>query len=114
LGNRGFAICHPTGLEVTVMRSGSTWLLAGEANGAADAVLVTNSDSEPEYAMGYDGVDQAAEETIGWDVKPRFEGKMASVARAVKEGVGQFTGDADLESEGSVERIAGRVKDVAG
>jgi uncharacterized protein YjbJ (UPF0337 family) len=96
------------------MRSGLAWLVAGGAIGAAIAVLVLNSDNEPEYATGYDGVERAAGKTFGWGVKQRAEGKMASVAGAVKEGVGRFTGDADLEAEGTVDRVVGKVKDVAG
>ena len=96
------------------MRSGLAWLLAGGAIGAGIAVLIMNSDSEPDYATGYDGVERAAGKTFGWGVKQRAEGKMASVAGAVKEGVGRFTGDADLEAEGSVDRVVGKVKDVAG
>jgi uncharacterized protein YjbJ (UPF0337 family) len=96
------------------MRSGWAWMLVGSAIGVAVAVLVMKSESEPEYATGYDGVERAAEKTFDWGVKQRFEGKMASVAGAVKEGVGRFTGDADLEAEGSVDRVVGKVKDVAG
>jgi uncharacterized protein YjbJ (UPF0337 family) len=96
------------------MRGGLALLLAGGAIGAAIAVLILNSESEPEYATGYDGVERAAGKTFGWGVKQRAKGKMASVAGAVKEGVGRFTGDADLEAEGSVDRVVGKVKDVAG
>jgi uncharacterized protein YjbJ (UPF0337 family) len=96
------------------MRSGLAWLVAGGAIGAAIAVLVLNSDNEPEYATGYDGVERAAGKAYGWGVKQRAGGKMASVAGAVKEGVGRFTGDADLEAEGSVDRVVGTVKDAAG
>jgi uncharacterized protein YjbJ (UPF0337 family) len=96
------------------MRSGLGWLIAGGAIGAAIAVLVLNSDNEPEYATGYDGLERAAGKTFGWGVRQRAGGKMASVAGAVKEGVGRFTGDTDLEAEGAVDRAVGKVKDVAG
>ncbi len=96
------------------MRGELAWLLAGGAIGAAIAVLVLNSDDEPEYATGSDGVERAARKTFGWGLKQRAQGKMASVAGAVKEGVGRFTNDADLEAEGTIDQVAGKVKDVAG
>jgi uncharacterized protein YjbJ (UPF0337 family) len=88
--------------------------MAGGAIGAAIAVLVLNSDREPEYATGYSGVERVAGKTYGWGLRQRAEGKMASVAGAVKEGVGRFTGDADLENEGTFDRVAGKVKDAVG
>jgi len=96
------------------MRGGLAWLLAGSAIGAAIAVLVLNSEGEPEYATGYDGVERAAGKTFGWGVKQRAEGKGRGVVGAVKEGVGRFTGDADLEAEGTVDKAVGKVKDVVG
>jgi uncharacterized protein YjbJ (UPF0337 family) len=96
------------------MRSGLALLLAGGAIGAAVAALILNSEREPDYATGYDGVERAAGKTFGWGVKQRTKGKMEGVAGAVKEGVGRFTGDADLEAEGSVDRVVGNVKDAAG
>jgi uncharacterized protein YjbJ (UPF0337 family) len=73
-----------------------------------------NSEREPDIATGYDGVERAAGKTFGWGVKQRARGKMERVGGAVKEGVGRFTGDADLEAEGSVDRVVGTVKDAAG
>ncbi|MDE1177050.1 MAG: CsbD family protein [Edaphobacter sp.] len=90
------------------------WLLAGGAIGAAVTVLVLNSESEPEYAGGYDSVDRAARKTFGWGVKQRAAGKVGGVVGAVKEGFGRATGDEDLEAEGTVDRVAGKVKDIAG
>jgi uncharacterized protein YjbJ (UPF0337 family) len=97
------------------MRAGLALLLAGGAIGASIAVMVLKStDEELGYETGYDGVDRAAAKTFGWGVKQRAAGKMASVAGAVKEGVGRFTGDPDLESEGTFDRVAGKVKDAVG
>lgn len=89
------------------------WLLAGAAIGAGIAVLVLN-EQEPEYASGYDSVDRAARKTFGWGMRNRAEGKVGSVVGRVKEGVGRFTGDSDLEAEGTVQKAAGHVKDTAG
>lgn len=100
------------------MRGGLALLLAGGAIGAAIAVLILNSEKnaayETGYDTGYDGVDRAAGKTYGWGVKQRAEGKMASVAGAVKEGIGRFTGNEDLEAEGAVDKFAGKVKDKVG
>jgi uncharacterized protein YjbJ (UPF0337 family) len=96
------------------MRGGLALLLAGGAIGAAIAVLILNSEREPEYATGYDGMERAAGKTFGWGVKQRAGGKVASAVGAVKEGVGRFTGDEDLEAEGAVDRVAGKVKDTVG
>jgi uncharacterized protein YjbJ (UPF0337 family) len=89
------------------------WLLAGGAIGAGIAVLVLN-EREPEYATGYDNVDDAARRTFGWGTRQRAEGKVGSVVGRVKEKVGNFTGDSGLEAEGAVEKIAGQVQDKAG
>ena len=96
------------------MRGGLALLLAGGAIGAAIAVLILNSERESECTMGYNGVDRAAGKTFGWGLKQRAEGKMVSVAGAVKEGFGRVTGDSDLENEGTVDRVAGAVKDTVG
>lgn len=95
------------------MRGGLAWLLAGGAIGAGIAILVLNEHG-PEYETGYDGVEGAARKTLRWGTKQRFEGKARSFAGRVKEGVGRFTGDSELEAEGGVQRAAGEVKDTAG
>lgn len=96
------------------MRGDLAWLLAGGAIGAAVAVLVLRNDYEPEYATGYDGVERTAGKISGWGVKQRAKGKVASMAGAVKEGVGRFTGDTELEAEGAMDRVAGEARDIAG
>ena len=96
------------------MRGGLAWLLAGGAIGAAIAVLVLKGESEPEYATGYDGIEEGAAKTYGWGVKQRAAGKAGSVVGAVKEGFGKLTGDEDLEAEGAVDRFAGKVRDKVG
>ena len=96
------------------MRGGLVLLLAGGAVGAAVAVLVLNSEREPDYATGYDEVERAAGKTFGWGLKQRAKGKMERVGGAIKEGVGRVIGDAELEAEGSVHRVMGKVKDAAG
>lgn len=89
------------------------WLLAGAAIGAGVAVLLLN-EQEPGYETGYDSVDRAARKTFGWGMRNRAEGKAGSVVGRVKEGVGKFTGNSDLEAEGTVQKVAGQVKDTAG
>jgi uncharacterized protein YjbJ (UPF0337 family) len=89
------------------------WLLAGAAIGAGIAVLVLN-EPESEYATGYDSVDRAARKTFGWGTRQRAEGTVGSFVGKVKEGVGKFTGDSDLEADGTIQNVAGQVKDKAG
>ena len=42
------------------------------------------------------------------------KGALREAKGAVKEGIGKFTGDEDLEAEGAVDRFAGKVKDKVG
>lgn len=89
------------------------WIIAGVGIGAGATILLLNA-QEPEYATGYDGVERAARKTFGWGTKQRVEGKVGSVAGAIKEGVGRFTGDDQMAGEGATDRVAGKVKDAAG
>jgi uncharacterized protein YjbJ (UPF0337 family) len=89
------------------------WIIAGVGIGVGVTILLFN-DAEPSYAPGYDGVERAARKTFGWGTKKRAEGKVGSFAGAVKEGVGQLTGDYDMADEGTADRVVGNVKDAAG
>ncbi len=89
------------------------WIIAGVGVGVAATVLLFNG-SEPGYATGYDGVEGAARKSFGWGTKKQAEGKLGSVAGAIKQGVGRFTGDQQMADEGTVDRVAGNVKDAAG
>lgn len=95
------------------MRGGMAWLLAGGAIGAGIATLIL-SEREPAYATGHDGVEDAARKTFGWGTKQRVKGKAGSVVGRMKERVGRFTGDSNLEAEGTIEKVAGNVRDIAG
>ena len=75
------------------MRGGLALLLAGGAIGAAVAIVILNSESEPQYATGHDGIERAAGKTFGWGAKQRTKGKVRSVAGAVKEGVKDAAGE---------------------
>jgi uncharacterized protein YjbJ (UPF0337 family) len=92
------------------------WILAGVGIGVGVTILIFNGEvgTQPEYATGYDGVERAARKSFGWGTKNRAEGKVRSFAGAVKEGVGRFTGDQEMADEGTVDRVVGDVKDVAG
>jgi uncharacterized protein YjbJ (UPF0337 family) len=46
--------------------------------------------------------------------KDRFEGSMKQAKGAVKEKVGQMTGDAKLEGEGKADKIAGKAQNAVG
>jgi uncharacterized protein YjbJ (UPF0337 family) len=92
------------------------WVIAGIGLGAGLTILLMNEYREGAAVSGtgYDGVERAARKTYGWGTKTRVGGKMAAVAGAVKEGVGRFTGDDQMASEGAMDRAAGNVKDAAG
>ena len=89
------------------------WIAAGIGIGIGVTILLFN-EPEPAYDTGYDSVERAARKTFGWGTKKRAEGKAGSVVGAVKEGVGRFTGDQQMEDEGTAERLVGNVKDAAG
>ncbi|MCU1292432.1 MAG: hypothetical protein JWP08_1282 [Bryobacterales bacterium] len=89
------------------------WIIAGVGIGVGVTILLFN-DSEPDYATGYSGVERAARKAFNWGSRSRVEGKVGSVAGAIKEGVGQFTGDNQMADEGTADRVIGNVKDAAG
>ena len=89
------------------------WILVGVGIGAVITAVFFN-EPEAEYATGYDSVEDAARKTFGWGTKKRAEGKVGSVAGAIKEGVGRLTGNDELADEGAADRVVGHVKDAAG
>ena len=89
------------------------WIIAGVGIGVGVTILLFN-DSEPDYATGYNGVERAARKTFNWGTRRQAEGKVGSVAGAIKEGIGQFTGNDQLADEGAADRVIGNVKDAAG
>jgi uncharacterized protein YjbJ (UPF0337 family) len=89
------------------------WLIAGVGIGVGVTILLFN-ESEPDYATGYDGVERAARKTFGWGARRQVEGKVGSVAGAIKEGVGRLTGDDEMADEGAADQVVGNVKDAAG
>ena len=89
------------------------WIIAGVGIGVGVTILLFN-ESEPEYATGYGGVENAARKTFGWGTKKRAEGKIGLVAGAIKEGVGKLIGDDQMADEGAADRVVGDVKDAAG
>ena len=90
------------------------WILSGIGIGLGVTLLVLLNKEEAEYEMGSDGVEGAARKTFGWGTKTRARGVAESVVGAVKEGVGKVTGIDQFAREGSVERVAGDIKDAAG
>jgi uncharacterized protein YjbJ (UPF0337 family) len=94
------------------------WILAGVGIGVGVTILLFNSDelgfSEPDYASGYDGVERAARRSTGWGLKKQAEGNAGSFTGAIKQGVGQLTGDDQLADEGAADRVVGKVKNAAG
>ena len=46
--------------------------------------------------------------------KDRVEGAATNIKGKVKEGVGEITGDAKLKSEGTTDKVAGKVQNTVG
>jgi uncharacterized protein YjbJ (UPF0337 family) len=46
--------------------------------------------------------------------KDRVEGSAKQVKGNVKEGIGEVTGDAKLKSEGTADKVAGKVQNTVG
>jgi uncharacterized protein YjbJ (UPF0337 family) len=89
------------------------WILVGVGAGVALSLVCLNA-NESEYATSYDGIERAARKTFGWGAGKQAEGKVGSFAGAIKEGVGQLTGNDQLANEGTADRVVGNVKDAAG
>ena len=89
------------------------WIIAGVGIGVGVTILLF-SESEPDYATGYSGVERAARKTFNWGTKKRAEGTVGSAAGAVKEGIGNLTGNEQMASEGAADRAAGNLKEAAG
>jgi uncharacterized protein YjbJ (UPF0337 family) len=93
---------------------GFPWILAGIGVGVAVAYLLFVDEPEPAYDTSDDRFTDAARKTFAWGTKKQAEGKLGSVAGAIKEGVGNLTGDQNLADEGTADRVVGDVKDAAG
>ncbi|HEX3372860.1 MAG TPA: CsbD family protein [Edaphobacter sp.] len=89
------------------------WIIAGVGIGVGVTILLFN-ESEPDYATGYTGVERAARKTFNWGSKRRAEGMVGAAAGAIKEGIGNLTGDDQMAGEGAADRVMGNVKDAAG
>ncbi|WP_353072793.1 CsbD family protein [Tunturiibacter gelidiferens] len=93
---------------------GFPWILAGIGVGVAVTYLLFVNEPEPAYDTSYDGFTDAARKTYAWGTKKQAEGKLGSVAGAIKEGAGNLTGNQNLADEGTADRVVGDVKDAAG
>jgi uncharacterized protein YjbJ (UPF0337 family) len=88
------------------------WIIAGVGIGLATYVLINQPG--PQYAGGYDDVEDAADKTAFWGSKQRVKGTGGSLVGKAKEGFGRATGNDDLAGEGLVDQAVGTVKDTAG
>jgi len=93
---------------------GLPWILAGIGIGVAVTFVLFFDQPEPAYDTSYDGFTDAARKTFAWGTKKQAEGKVGSFAGAVKQGVGNLTGNQNLADQGAAGRVAGNVKDAAG
>lgn len=90
------------------------WMVAGVGIGVGVTLLMKLSESQPEYATGYDDVDRAAAKSFLWGTKKRIEGRVGSRVGSVKEAIGRVVRDPDLEDEGTFQQAAGKVKEAVG
>lgn len=88
------------------------WFAAGIGVGLV-IYLIANA-PEPNYATGYDSVDDAASSAASWGTKQRVTGAGADILGRAKEGLGNLTGNPNLADEGTADRIAGTVKQGVG
>ncbi len=88
------------------------WVVAGIGVGVA-AYIVLNQPG-PMNPAGDEDVEYAAGRTALWGSKQRVTGTGSRFTGRLKEGIGRFTGDDELASEGAVEQVVGTVKDTAG
>jgi uncharacterized protein YjbJ (UPF0337 family) len=93
---------------------GFPWILAGIGIGIAITYIVYTSEPEPAYSSIDDGFTDAARKTFAWGTRQKARGKVDSAAGAIKEGVGNLTGNQDLADEGTGDRIVGKAKDIVG
>jgi uncharacterized protein YjbJ (UPF0337 family) len=96
----------------TMKTSSASWIIAGAAAGVAAYILLSRR--PPEYATGYNSVDNAADNAASWGAKQRLSGAGNSVIGKVKEGIGRIAGDPNLADEGVGDQAVGAVKDAAG
>ncbi len=88
------------------------WFLAAIGIGVA-AYVVLNTPG-PEYATGYDSIEDAARSTSQWGSKNRLRGAGGRFVGKLKEGFGNATGNPDLADEGLGDQIVGSVTNAAG
>jgi uncharacterized protein YjbJ (UPF0337 family) len=88
------------------------WIIAGVGVGLAAYVILNQP--PPQYANGYDDVEDVADKTAFWGSKQRIKGTGGRIVGKVKEGFGRATGNDDLAGEGLVDQAVGAVKDGAG
>lgn len=88
------------------------WLIAGLAVGAAVMVIAILNEPETDYSDP--DVEHAANRIGAWGAKQRFTGSGENIYGAVKQKVGEVTGNYDLADEGAGDQTIGHIKDAAG
>ncbi len=86
---------------------------AGLGKIIGDAKLVTDGEAEHARGVAEAATDDAAASAIGAD-KDRLEGIGHQWKGTAKQGVGKLFGDAKLQAEGAVERLAGKAQNAIG
>ena len=110
------------------------WIAAGASLGIG-AYIILNGQPDPAYRSSYDSDDLAggaqegydnvtgklrsgarrvARKTSNWGTEQRVSGTASELGGKLKEGLGNLTGDQDLQGEGVADQAVGAFKDVAG
>ena len=88
------------------------WILGLACLGAAGYVLwndLANRDLQP-----VDDWDEASAQVGAWGTKQRVTGIGSQLGGKLKQGVGYVADDRELQGEGVVDEVAGKIKDAAG
>ena len=88
------------------------WIIAIAALGTAAYVLINAP--APQTSGADPDVESAAAKTNVWGTKQRVKGTGGDLVGKLKEGVGNVTGDSQLQGEGLVDQAVGTVKDAVG
>ena len=90
-----------------------SWIFAGVGAAAAIAYVMYNQ-PRMQSETGWDSVENTADRAFGWGSRSRLAGAGRNMAGRVKEGLGRFTGNANMADEGVADQAIGSVRNAAG
>jgi uncharacterized protein YjbJ (UPF0337 family) len=88
------------------------WILGLACLGTAGFILW--NDIAERNAQPVDGWDQASARVGAWGTGKRVTGIGGQIGGKIKQGVGYIADDRELQGEGVVDEVVGKVKDTAG